>query len=62
MTTIVTYTIQFTDAVTGQVGKVHFPAVSPLMAQAWAELCFKNNTWDAVELRAHNEVLWVASK
>lgn len=59
---MINYTIRFTDAVTGQEGKVHFPAVSPLMARAWAELCFKNNAWSYIELRAPNSLLWSEAK
>lgn len=55
---MINYTITFTDAVTGQQGTVHFPAVSQLMAQAWAELCFRNNAWGYAALSKDGVVLW----
>lgn len=57
-----TYSIRFIDAVTGQEGKVHFPAVSQLMAQAWAELCFRNNAWSYAEMSQSGVVLWSDTK
>jgi hypothetical protein len=59
---MITYTIKFTDAVTGQTGTVHFPAVTQLMAQAWAELCFANNSWSSAELHHAGRILWAADK
>lgn len=59
---MVNYTISFVCAVTGQGGKVHFPAVSQLMAQAWAELCFRNNAWSYAEMSQSGVVLWSDTK
>ena len=57
---LVVYIISFTDN-KGHLGVVKFPAVSPLMAQAWAELCFEANQWLIVTLRADENVIWSAS-
>lgn len=61
-TKLVNYTLVAVDAVTGQDLKVHYPALSPLMAQAWAELCFENNAWSAAALWTKEECIWTASK
>lgn len=59
---LVNYTLVAIDAVTGAELKVHYPAVSPLMAQAWAELCFRNNAWKSAVLYSANQEVWSAAK
>lgn len=59
---MITYSIHFISSVTGQTGTVHFPAVTQLMAQAWAELCFRNNAWSYVELTKGGVILWSDTK
>lgn len=44
------YTIEAVDA-QGNKLSVKFPAVSMLMAKAWAELCHENNQWSVTTLR-----------
>lgn len=45
------FTIEATDAVTGKQLTINFPAVTELMARAWAELCHENNEWAITTLR-----------
>lgn len=59
---LVNYTLVAIDAVTGAELKVHYPAVSDLMAQAWAELCFRNNAWKSAEMWVGGHKRWSASK
>lgn len=44
-----TYTIEAVDA-QGNPIKLAFPAVTQLMAQAWAEVCHESNNWQATEM------------
>ncbi len=59
---LVTYTLIAVDAVTDKKLKVHYPAVTPLMAQAWAELCFRNNAWSSAELHSPTGLVWSDAK
>lgn len=44
-----TYTIEAVDA-QGNPVRVSFPAVTLLMAKAWAELCHDSNGWERTTL------------
>lgn len=55
---LVNYELYAVDKVTGKEMKVAYPAVSQLMAIAWAELCFRNNPWKSAVLRSNGVVVW----
>lgn len=59
---LVNYELYAVDQVTGKELKVAYPAVSQLMAIAWAELCFRNNPWKSAALWEGNVVVWSDSK
>lgn len=57
---MITYTIKAIDA-QGNTVKIAFPAVTQLMAQAWAEICHEANQWKSAEMSDEEGlIVWCA--